>query len=100
VAITEMSVPIALHAGPAQLQHQADTYASAVRTCVTASNCTAFAVWGFTDRYPMLAASVPPGQGEPAMLDDSYRPKPAYDRIAAELGGSRPLARNTLVRGS
>jgi endo-1,4-beta-xylanase len=97
VAITEMAVPIPLDAGATRLRQQGDAYASFLRVCLAAPNCTAFAVWGYTDRYPMLAASVPDGEGNAALLDGEFRPKPAYDAVAGALGGVRPLARNPSV---
>jgi hypothetical protein len=45
----------------------------------------------------MLAASVPHGEGEAALLDREFRPKPAYDAVANTLGGMRPLTRNPSV---
>jgi endo-1,4-beta-xylanase len=99
VAITEMADPIPLRAGSTRLREQGDVYSSFLRVCLEAVNCTAFVVWGYTDRYPMLAASVPDGEGDAALLDRAFRPKPAYDAVADALGGVRPLARNPRTRG-
>jgi endo-1,4-beta-xylanase len=81
VQITEMDVKLDSGQPAAQqLQAQAKVYADVLRACLTASRCTAFVLWGFTDAYSWLASS------KPLPFDGVYQPKPAYDAMKRVLG--------------
>jgi endo-1,4-beta-xylanase len=45
--------------------------------CLSAENCKAFVMWGFTDRYSWIPSFFE-GYGSALIFDDSYGPKPAY----------------------
>jgi endo-1,4-beta-xylanase len=76
VQVTEMDVKLDTNQPLAQqLQAQAKVYADVLRVCLTASRCTAFVLWGFTDAYSWLASS------KPLPFDGVYQPKPAYDAL-------------------
>jgi len=52
---------------------QAAVYSSLLQACLDkAPHCDGFMLWGFTDKYSWLSAS------RPCILDDEYRPKPAF----------------------
>ncbi len=86
VHITEMDVAIKGSATAADLSAQARIYRDALRACLSARNCTAFVLWGFTDRHSWIP-QVAPSSGEALIFDDAFRPKPAYGALRAVLGG-------------
>lgn len=79
VQVTEIDVKVGKDAGPAELAAQARVYGDMLRTCLAASNCTAFTSWGVSDKYAWARGPVV-GQPweQPLPFDDSFRPKPAY----------------------
>jgi endo-1,4-beta-xylanase len=89
VQITEMDVetqddPRSL---PDKLTAEANLYRNMLSACLAAPNCTAFLMWGFTDRYSWI----PYFTGHPDMpliFDTSYRPKPAYNALIGVLAES------------
>lgn len=80
VWVTEMDVRLQLPATQRDLQLQADRYSEILRLCLNEPGCTRFVMWGFTDRYSWIPAKFP-GFGNALMLDENYRPKPAYQAI-------------------
>jgi endo-1,4-beta-xylanase len=91
VRITEMDVRVPVDADgvatAADLQRQATLYSQLIDTCVDAPNCDSVAFWGFTDAHSWITENAGsfPGQGAAHPYDSRYRPKPAYDAIAAAL---------------
>jgi endo-1,4-beta-xylanase len=92
VYITEMDVTIQKPVTPAKLADQAKTYGGMVRTCLAAPNCKAVIVFGTDDgnwsEPPSLARAGSPLQGQltaPLLFDAAFRPKAAYEAIAAAL---------------
>ncbi len=74
---------------PAQLAVQASGYEDLVRFCLDEARCRGFVLWGFTDRHSWIPG-FRPGWGAALPLDADYRPKPAYEAIAAALWSSSP----------
>jgi endo-1,4-beta-xylanase len=99
VAITEMDVRLALPTTPDALAQQAQVYREMLATCLAASNCTAFVVWGFTDRYSWIGGPFVPGQGGATLFDTALHPKPAYLALAQLLdAGTRGLKNGPRLR--
>src|SRR5262249_5225822 len=84
VHVTEMDVRIEGAPSPAQLDIQAQVYRDALDVCLQARSCTAFVLWGFTDRYSWIPQAFP-GFGAALMLDSTYAPKPAYHALLEAL---------------
>src|SRR5579859_1590693 len=79
VQITEMDVKTQDDARPmaAKLAAQAQLYGEMLHTCLSATRCTAFVMWGFTDAHSWIPAYT--GHPDyPLIFDAQYRPKPAY----------------------
>jgi endo-1,4-beta-xylanase len=92
VYITEMDVAIQKPVTPAKLAAQAETYRQMMSTCLAAANCKGFTVFGTYDSLysepPFLARTGSDQQGQWAaavLFDEAFRPKPAYDALAAAL---------------
>jgi endo-1,4-beta-xylanase len=77
VQVTELDVRIREPATTADLTQQANIYRDMLDVCLSADNCTAFVMWGFTDRYSWIPGASP-GYGSALIFDRSYNPKPAY----------------------
>lgn len=77
VHITEMDVRIQGSPTNNSLTAQAAIYGNMLQTCVSANNCKAFVMWGFTDHDSWIPQAFP-GYGSALIFDDSYNPKPAY----------------------
>lgn len=88
IHVTEMDVALAGAAGvPAeQLATQAAIYRSVLKTCLSVTRCTAFVMWGMTDRYTWRYPDIP------LVLDRSYRPKPAFGALREALSDSAAQA--------
>ncbi|MEM2306876.1 MAG: endo-1,4-beta-xylanase [Candidatus Bathyarchaeia archaeon] len=84
VHITEMDVRIRMPAKWEDLIKQAEIYRDILRVCLTADNCKAFVMWGFTDKYSWIPGYFS-GYGAALIFDEFYAPKPAYYYIAATL---------------
>jgi endo-1,4-beta-xylanase len=80
VHITELDVRIRDEPDEDDLERQAEDYREIMDTCLAAKDCTAFITWGFTDRYSWIP-SFRQGWGSALILDETYRPKPAYDAL-------------------
>jgi len=79
VHITEMDVRVR-DTNPDTLERQAAIYGQSLQVCLDAESCTAFVVWGFTDRHSWIP-SVFEGWGNALIFDDQYTPKPAYEEM-------------------
>ena len=67
-----------------KLAVQAQVYREMLSACLSAKNCTAFVMWGFTDRYSWISQFT--GHPDaPLIFDQSYRPKPAYNALVDAL---------------
>ena len=79
VQITEMDVKIQDDPRPMQvrLAAEAQVYRDMLSTCLAVKQCTAFVMWGFTDRHSWIPAAT--GHPDaPLIFDAAYRPKPAF----------------------
>jgi len=86
VHITEMDVRIKGEATEEALVKQAGVYRDMLDACLSAQNCKAFVLWGFTDRHSWIPYFFE-GWDAALIFDPSYRPKPAYDALADGLAG-------------
>jgi endo-1,4-beta-xylanase len=88
VHITELDVWLPPKATPADFRLQAAIYRGVFETALAARNCPVVTLWGVSDRYSWVPG-ISNGQYDHALiLDRAYRPKPAYDAIAAVLSGN------------
>ncbi len=86
VRISEMDVNIHGRVTPAKLAAQAGLFAAMLGDCLRAKNCTAFSMWGFTDRYSSLADTDRYNVfGNGLIFDSAFAPKPAYSAMAEAL---------------
>jgi endo-1,4-beta-xylanase len=79
VQITEMDVQIQNDHRPiqARLDAEAQLYGDMLSVCLLVKQCTAFVMWGFTDRYSWIPGST--GHPDaPLIFDGEYHPKPAF----------------------
>jgi endo-1,4-beta-xylanase len=79
VQITEMDVKIQDDARPmqARLDAEAQIYRDMLSVCLAVKQCTAFVMWGFTDRHSWIPGAT--GHPDaPLIFDSAYRPKPAF----------------------
>lgn len=88
VQITELDIrlPMAPGAAPSEddLKAQARVYGEIAAVCLKYPKCTAIQTWGFTDKYSWVPGFFK-GTGAALIFDAAYRPKPAYDALAAAL---------------
>jgi endo-1,4-beta-xylanase len=77
VQITELDIRLEEPFNDAKFQSQAEYYADILNVCLGAPNCTAFVLWGFTDKYSWIP-DFKPGYGAALIFDALYQPKPAY----------------------
>lgn len=89
VHITEMDVRMPVNSSGVPLNsedltQQAGIYLTMMDVCLTALNCTAFVIWGFTDQYSWIPSTFE-GQGAALIFDSNYQPKPAYQWLADAL---------------
>jgi endo-1,4-beta-xylanase len=88
VQITEMDVKIQDDPRPmqARLDAEAQIYRDMLSTCLAVKQCTAFVMWGFTDRHSWI----PDATGHPdapLIFDAAYHPKPAFFALVDVLDG-------------
>jgi endo-1,4-beta-xylanase len=79
VQITEMDVKIQGDPRPMQLKLvvEAQIYRNMLITCLAVKQCTAFVMWGFTDRHSWIPGAT--GHPDaPLIFDVAYHPKPAF----------------------
>jgi endo-1,4-beta-xylanase len=86
VHVTELDVRIKDEPTEADLDRQAQMYAELLKVCLSEQSCTAFVLWGFTDRHSWIPA-FRPGWGSALIFDESYQPKPAYEAMREVLSG-------------
>jgi endo-1,4-beta-xylanase len=91
VRITEFDLGIANAPGTEQerLKRQAEYYKAFLNVCLTAPNCTAFHMWGFTDKHSWMTS---PDWGQspankPLIFDANYQRKPSYYALRDALRG-------------
>jgi endo-1,4-beta-xylanase len=77
VHITAMDVRLPDDTDLELYEKQAEVYQQMMAVCVDEPSCTAFVMWGFTDRYSQTPHLFP-SEGEALPFDAAYRPKPAY----------------------
>ena len=87
VHVTEMDVRIPLPDTEVKLAQQADVYQTMLEVCLEAWNCTAFVIWGFTDRYSWVPDFFD-GYGAALIFDEEYEEKIAYQALKRALDGS------------
>jgi endo-1,4-beta-xylanase len=80
VHITEMDVRIKGQPTEKKLARQAAIYRDMMETCLSAQRCTAYVLWGFTDRHSWVPGFFA-GWGHGLIFDEDYRPKPAYEAL-------------------
>jgi len=86
--ITELDVLIGHSPATAdELTRQARVYQTVLGLCLAVSRCTAFSIWGFTDRRQSRAGVT--WKDDPLIFDREYRRKPAYLALWAELRKSK-----------
>jgi endo-1,4-beta-xylanase len=83
-AITEADVRHDLPVDPAEVNAQAEGYSLMLESCLLEPSAISFTVWGFTDRYQWVPQTFP-GEGEAAIFDADYHPKPAYNSMRRDL---------------
>ena len=86
VHITELDVRIKGPATEEKLAAQARIYRDLLGVCLSAQNCKAFMLWGFTDRHSWIPQFFS-GSGAALIFDESYRLKPAYHALVDVLMG-------------
>lgn len=84
VQITELDVSIVLPATETELENQASVFSDVLDVCLTTQGCTAFNMWGFTDKYSWIP-TIRPGEGAALIFDTSYNPKPSYHALLQRL---------------
>jgi endo-1,4-beta-xylanase len=85
VQITEMDVALPVAgdslASNSRLEWQAKIYRSVATACAENPGCTAFQMWGFTDRYSWIPGYTQGKRGAALIFSAEYRPKPAYQAV-------------------
>lgn len=94
VEITELDVRLRENdsSNSNALANQARVYQSVASACAHTPQCTALITWGFTDAETWIPKEFP-GFGSPLVLDEKYRPKPAFYGLFQGL--ARPRTRET-----
>lgn len=92
--LTEADVRVALPVDASKLEAQAGLYRLLIDACLATAHCTGITVWGFTDHHSWIPSTFP-GYAAADLLDDAYRPKPAYDALRTELVLAAPPRRAT-----
>jgi endo-1,4-beta-xylanase len=77
VSVTEADVRMPLPTDVFKLQSQAQGYHSLLQPCLLTRGCNSFTVWGYTDKYSWVPGFFN-GQGAATLLDENFRPKPAF----------------------
>lgn len=90
VHITELDIRLPASASDSLYNTQANLYRELLDVCLAAENCTAFVMWGFTDRYSWIPAFFP-GFDHALIFDKAYRPKPAYFALREALAAPQSL---------
>jgi endo-1,4-beta-xylanase len=85
VHITELDVWLPKGVRPSLFERQAAVYREIFETALAAPRCPAVFLWGFTDRYSWVPGISKGAYDQALIFDREYRPKPAYEAIAAAL---------------
>ncbi|MBY8877218.1 endo-1,4-beta-xylanase [Actinacidiphila acidipaludis] len=99
VAVTELDDRIQLPTTSANLQQQANDYATVVGDCLAVARCVGVSQWGVDDGHSWIPGTFP-GYGAATMYDSNYQPKPAYNSTVAALGGSGGSTGGTTTGGT
>lgn len=96
VQLTEVDVKYLGEADAEVFRRQARDYYYLLETCLDAGNCTAFIVWGVTDKFSWLrgVSFFDNPTVEPLLFDNNYKPKPAYFALMSLLAsraGATPI---------
>jgi endo-1,4-beta-xylanase len=70
---------------PADLDRQAEVYASVFRMALASKNCRGVQTWGFTDKYSWIPGFSRGRNGAALLFDRDYNPKLAYNAVEAVL---------------
>lgn len=84
IAVTEADVRMPLPTDVFKLQSQAQGYHSLLQPCLLTRGCNSFTVWGYTDKYSWVPGFFD-GEGAACLLDENFRPKPAYAAVQHDL---------------
>jgi len=77
VQITEMDVKCTDKCDDPNVSNlQSNVYTAALKTCLKHSCCTAFLVWGISDKYSWIEETE-----KPLLFDSSFQPKPQYTAL-------------------
>lgn len=87
IHVTEMTVKLKEPVTEETLMAQAMVYRDVLTAALSVKNFKAFVLWGFTDKYSSIPGRFP-GHGASLMLDENYRPKPAYTAVRDVLAGA------------
>jgi endo-1,4-beta-xylanase len=87
VSFTEVDVRIRIPATERALEQQGRSYGKITEICLQLPNCKAIVTWGLTDLHSWVPGFFA-GEGAALPFDESYKPKPAYEAIAAALRNS------------
>jgi len=85
IHITEMDVRLPLPVTEEALAAQARVYGDLLQVCLDCPACTALIQWGVSDRHSWVPHFFE-GTGAALILDEAYRPKPAYRALVRILG--------------
>jgi endo-1,4-beta-xylanase len=84
IAVTEADVRMPLPTDVFKLQSQSQGYHSLLQPCLLTRGCNSFTVWGYTDKYSWVPGFFD-GEGAACLLDENFRPKPAYAAVQHDL---------------
>lgn len=84
ISLTEVDMRIPTPATAQNLEAQRQAYEKLIGLCLANPNCKTLFFWGLNDGQSWIPGQYP-GQGAPLLFDDSFRAKPAYDGVAAQL---------------
>lgn len=97
VQFTEVDIKYLGEADDELFRRQAQDYYHLMETCLDADNCTAFVIWGVSDKFSWLrtVSFFDNPTVKPLLFDEDYQPKPAYyalaDLLARRAGVESPL---------
>ncbi|MFP4162795.1 MAG: endo-1,4-beta-xylanase [Chitinispirillaceae bacterium] len=81
IHFTEVDVSLHGEVTQEKLEYQGHIYAELMRVFLAHKNCSAFLVWGLTDKYTWIPGHTDGQYGAPCIFDSLYRPKPAFDSL-------------------
>ena len=84
--ITELDISIDKgNESPEVLQKQAEAYGKMAQLWIDDKNCTAFIIWGLTDKYSWIPQFSKNERGSALLYDENFNRKPAYNQILQQL---------------